>query len=177
MGVSGSGKSTVGRLLAERLGREYAEADDFHPEGNLAKMAAGQPLDDADRWPWLHTIAAWIDERHATGRPAVITCSALKRSYRELLTAGRPAVRLVYLRGSRELIAARLAERTGHFFPQKLLDSQFDALEEPGTDEAPVVVEVEVGPERIVRQVLRELSEPVTEPPSGGGAAADRAAP
>ncbi|MGY0235294.1 gluconokinase [Longispora urticae] len=157
MGVSGSGKTTVGAMLAGRLRWRYAEADDFHPAANVEKMAAGEPLTDADRWPWLEAIAAWMDERRAAGEPAVVTCSALKRSYRDLLRAGRPDVRLVYLRGDRELIAGRLLARHGHFFPDKLLASQFADLEEPGADEDPLVVPIEGTPDEIVDRIVAGL--------------------
>lgn len=141
-GVSGSGKSTIGSLLAQRLGWRYAEADDFHPEANLAKMVAGLPLDDADRRPWLANIAAWIDESTATGQPAVVSCSALKRAYRDVLRANRPNVRLIYLDADKQTIRARLSARRGHFFPAALLDSQFTVLEPPTDDEHPYRVPV-----------------------------------
>ncbi|MFD0688385.1 gluconokinase [Actinomadura fibrosa] len=156
-GVSGSGKSTVGRLLAERLGWEYAEADDFHPPANIAKMRGGTPLTDADRRPWLRAIAAWIDERIAAGRPGVVTCSALKRAYREPLAGGRPGVRLVMLDGDRDVIEARMKARKGHFFSADLLDSQFADLERPAPEEDVVIVPVEDGPEQIVDRILTEL--------------------
>lgn len=143
-GVSGSGKSTVGELLARRLGWAYAEADDFHPEENLAKMVAGHPLDDADRRPWLAAIGAWIDAASASGRPAVVSCSALKRAYRDQLRGGRPNVRLIYLDVDRQIIGARLAARRDHFFPAKLLDSQFADLEPPTDDERPYRVRITV---------------------------------
>lgn len=143
-GVSGSGKSTVGELLAQRLGWVYAEGDDFHPEANLAKMVAGHPLTDADRRPWLANIGAWIDKTTAAGQPAVVSCSALKRAYRDQLRDGRPNVRLVYLDADRQTITARLAARRGHFFPAKLLDSQFADLEPPTDDEHPYRVPMTV---------------------------------
>jgi gluconokinase len=136
-GVSGSGKSTVGEQLARRLGWQYAAADDFHPEENLAKMVAGHPLTDADRQPWLAGIGAWMDQTTAAGRPAVVSCSGLKRAYRDQLRGGRPNVRLIYLDADRETIRERLAARHGHFFPAKLLDSQFADLEPPTDDEHP----------------------------------------
>jgi gluconokinase len=140
-GVSGSGKSTVGTLLASRLGWQFADADGFHPAANVEKMRAGIPLTDADRWPWLRAIAAWMDQRVARGENAVITCSALKRSYRDLLLAGRPAARMVFLAPDREVLARRLAARHGHFFPEQLLGTQFDTLEPPEPDEGvPTVV-------------------------------------
>lgn len=143
-GVSGSGKSTVGELLARRLGWAYAEADDFHPEQNLAKMVAGHPLDDADRRPWLASIGAWMDAASAQGRPAVVSCSALKRAYRDQLRGSRPNVRLIYLDVDRQIIGARLARRRDHFFPAKLLDSQFADLEPPTDDERPYRVKITV---------------------------------
>src|SRR4051812_13765136 len=146
MGVSGSGKTTIGALLAGRMQWTYAEADDFHPPANVAKMAAGRPLDDEDRWPWLAAIGAWIDERRAAGEPGVVTCSALKRSYRDLLRQGRPEARVVYLHGSRELIAGRLVARHGHFFKAELLDTQFADLEEPAPDEDVLTVSVDGTP-------------------------------
>jgi gluconokinase len=159
MGVSGSGKTTVGAMLAGRLHWTYAEADDFHPPANIAKMAAGQPLTDEDRRPWLAAISAWIDKRIAAGEPGVVTCSALKRAYRDLLSAGRPEVRLVYLRGDRDLIAARLAARHGHFFRVELLDSQFAALEEPTPDEKVLVVPIAGTPEQIVEEIVARLGD------------------
>ena len=129
-GVSGSGKTTVGTMLAARLGWPFADGDSFHPAANIAKMRAGQPLTDADRWPWLAVIGAWIDERIAAGQSAVLACSALRRRYRAALLAGQ-AARMVFLQLSREQAAARLRARHGHFFPAKLLDSQFAVLEEP----------------------------------------------
>ncbi|MFG3346054.1 gluconokinase, GntK/IdnK-type [Streptomyces sp. NPDC048018] len=154
VGVSGSGKSTVGRLLAERLGWTYRDADAFHPEANRAKMAAGHALTDADRAPWLAAIARWMDEAIAAGRNAVVTCSALKRAYRDSLRTGRPGVLLVYLHGSPELLRSRLAGRHGHFFPSALLRSQLADLEEPMPDEHPLVVEVDQPPEAVVTGVL-----------------------
>ena len=155
-GVSGSGKSTVGELLARRLGWEYAEADDFHPEANLAKMVAGHPLDDADRRPWLANIGAWMDATSASGRPAVVNCSALKRSYRDRLLTGRPNVHLIYLDADRQTIVARLANRRGHFFPAKLLDSQFADLEPPTDDEHPYRVPMAVDSQ--AEQIVEHLA-------------------
>ena len=151
VGISGSGKTTVGLLLAERLGRPYRDADEFHSEANRAKMEAGHALTDTDREPWLDAIGAWMDREIAARRPAVIGCSALKRAYRDQLLAGRPGVRLVYLHGSRELIRSRLAARRGHFFPSGLLDSQFADLQEPEPDEHPLVVEIDQPPEAVAR--------------------------
>ena len=163
MGVSGSGKTTVGAMLAGRLHWVYAEADDFHPLANIEKMAAGHPLTDEDRRPWLAAIGAWMDKQIEAGQPGVVTCSALKRTYRDQLRAGRPGVRLVYLRGSRELIAARLASRHGHFFHSEMLDSQFRDLEEPTPDEDVLVVPINGFPEDIVAEILRQIGSHGTE--------------
>ena len=157
MGVSGSGKTTVAALLAGRLGWEFEDGDDFHPPANVAKMAGGTPLTDTDRWPWLDSMAAWIDATRATGRRGVLACSALKRAYRQVLVGNRPDVRLVYLKGSKELIGARQSARQGHFMPPGLLDSQFAALEEPGPDEDPLVASVEPRPQQVVQDVAAQL--------------------
>jgi gluconokinase len=139
-GVSGSGKTTVGTLVAARLGWQFADADAFHPAANIAKMAAGIPLTDADRAPWLHAIEAWMDERIARGESAVVTCSALKRAFRDELLDGRPQTRMIFLSASRDEADRRLASRPGHFFPAKLVGTQFDALEPPQPDEPRVTV-------------------------------------
>lgn len=141
MGVAGSGKSTVGRALAQTLGWPFQEGDDLHPPENVARMRAGVPLTDADRVPWLEAIGAWIDGQAAVRAPGVVTCSALKSRYRAVLTGGRPQVRIVYLRGSAGLIAGRIAGRPGHFMPASLLDSQFATLEEPAAWEHVLTVE------------------------------------
>jgi ribose 5-phosphate isomerase A len=142
MGVSGSGKTTIARTLAARLGWAFQEGDALHPEENVAKMHAGIPLTDADRQPWLERVAAWIDDQRANKQPGIITCSALKRAYRRIIVGDRPEVRLVYLRGGRDLIAKYLAGRAGHFMPPSLLQSQIDTLEEPGPDEDPLTVDI-----------------------------------
>jgi len=161
MGVSGAGKSTVGRLTATRLDCPFRDADSFHPPANIAKMARGAPLTDADRWPWLQAIAAWIGEHRAAGTTCVATCSALKRAYRDLVTEGqRPDVRLVYLKGDMALIEARLAARRWHFMPPALLRSQFDALEEPGDEERAMVMSIDERPEEIAESVLAALRIP-----------------
>jgi gluconokinase len=157
MGVSGSGKSTVGTLLALRLRWEFEDADWFHPASNVDKMHAGIALTDEDRWPWLDAIAAWTDDTRRAGRHGVIACSALKRSYRDVLIGDRKDVRLVYLRGDETLIARRIATRHEHFMPRSLLHSQFGALEEPGPDESPVIVSIEPEPREIVAQILSAL--------------------
>ena len=134
-GVSGSGKTTVGALLAGRLGWRFADADDFHPAANVAKMRAGIPLTDEDRRPWLRAIVGWMDEHISRGESAVVGCSALRRSYRDQLLGGRPEARMVFLATDRGVLSRRLAARVGHFFPETLLASQLAALEPPGPDE------------------------------------------
>jgi gluconokinase len=138
MGVSGSGKSTVGAALAQRLRVPFVDADALHPPANIAKMTAGEPLDDGDRYPWLEQVGEWL-AGHPDG--GVVSCSALKRKYRDQLRAHRPGVEFLYLSASPELIARRLADRSGHFMPAALLQSQFDALEPLGADEAAVTVD------------------------------------
>jgi carbohydrate kinase (thermoresistant glucokinase family) len=158
MGVSGAGKSTVGRLIAARLDCPFRDADSFHPKTNIEKMASGQPLTDEDRWPWLRAIAAWIGEHRTAGTTCVVTCSALKRVYRDLVTGDQRAdVRLVYLRGDIALIEARLKSRTGHFMPPALLRSQFDALEEPRADEHAITVSIDEVPEEIADDAIKAL--------------------
>lgn len=157
MGVSGSGKTTVAALLAGRLGWEYEDGDDFHPPENVAKMRSGTPLTDADRWPWLQAIAGWIDATRSGGRHGVVACSALRRAYRDVLLGDRPDVRLVYLQGDKQLIAARQAARLNHYMPATLVDSQFAALEEPMPDEHPIVVSVAPRPLDIVQAVVAHL--------------------
>jgi carbohydrate kinase (thermoresistant glucokinase family) len=157
MGVSGSGKTTVASELARRLGWPFAEADLFHSPQNVAKMRAGTPLDDADRWPWLHAIARWIDERIAAGENGVVTCSALKRAYREILAGTRSEVRIVYLQGRVGLIASRMALRVDHYMPVALLESQFQALEEPTPQEGVLVLPIEADPAHIVDRIIATL--------------------
>ena len=157
MGVSGSGKTTIASMLAHRLHWEFQDADWFHPPVNLEKMRSGTPLTDSDRLAWLQAIAGWIAGARNAGRRGVIACSALKRSYRNVLTVESSDVRIVYLKGSRELIAPRMAARGGHFMPLTLLDDQFATLEEPGPDENPIVVSIDVPPREIVDTVVREL--------------------
>jgi gluconokinase len=157
MGVSGSGKTTIATLLCERLHWELADADSFHSAANVAKMSRGIPLTDDDRWPWLQAIAAWIDSVRAAGRHGVIGCSALKRSYRDILIGGRKDVRLVYLKGDIDLIAQRMKLRHGHFMPVALLQSQLDTLEEPGPDEHPITVSIDADPPAIVTEIIARL--------------------
>ena len=147
MGVSGSGKSTVGAALAQRLRVQFADADDFHPPANIAKMTAGEPLDDGDRYPWLEKVGEWLAGHRDGG---VVSCSALKRKYRDQLRAHCPGVEFLYLSASPELIAGRLAARSGHFMPAALLRSQFDALEPFGADEAGVTVDAGQGVDAII---------------------------
>ncbi|MGW0944659.1 gluconokinase [Streptomyces sp. NPDC002623] len=156
MGVAGTGKTTIGPLLAARLGVPYAEGDDFHPQANIAKMSAGTPLDDDDRWPWLDAIGAWADGRAGLG--GVVSCSALKRSYRDRLRASAPGVVFVHLAGDRALIEDRMAHRQGHFMPTALLDSQFATLQPLQADEAGVVVDVSGSPEDIAGRAMTALA-------------------
>ena len=159
MGVTGSGKSTLGEVLAARLGWPFKEGDDLHPLGNIDKMRHGVPLDDADRIPWLRAIAEWIDRWRHDGSPGVISCSALKRAYRSRLDAGRPQVIFVYLQGDAATLAARLAARRGHFMPPSLLTSQLAALEPPDADEPAVTVPIEGSVDQQVADTLRQLTE------------------
>jgi gluconokinase/shikimate kinase len=170
MGVSGSGKSTVGALLAGRLGWDFEEGDELHPAANVAKMAAGLPLDDEDRWPWLAKVAQWIVAHTSTGRPGVITCSALKHSYRDVLRGEH--VVFVYLAGTREQIARRLAKRHGHFMPASLLDSQFDALEPPTSDENAITVNLADGADGVAAvtdEIMTRLGLTPSSPSDSGG--------
>ncbi|MDK1472722.1 gluconokinase [Streptomyces sp. 549] len=155
MGVSGTGKTTFGSLLAARLDVPYAEADDFHPPANIAKMSVGVALDDDDRRPWLDAVGAWARSRDGLG--GVVSCSALKRAYRDRLRAVAPNVFFVHLAGDRSLIAARLHGRTGHFMPPDLLDSQFAALEPLGDDERGVTLSVEAEPPTLTERALGVL--------------------
>jgi len=157
MGVSGSGKSTIADKLAERLSWKYEDGDKFHPLSNVAKMSAGQPLTDEDRWPWLQAIADEIDRVCKARERAVIACSALKRVYRDILVHGRNDVRIIFLKGTQELIAGRLNLRKGHFMPPGLLASQFKTLEPPGTDENPVTVSIDASVDAIVDDIVRQL--------------------
>ena len=157
MGVSGCGKTTIAAGIAEHTGWVLLEGDSFHPVSNISKMSAGIPLTDEDRWPWLRAIAAKAHELHAQGLSCVVACSALKRSYRDVLLEDRSDTILVYLRGSKELIADRLAHRHGHFMPPGLLDSQFATLQEPTADEQAIVADVEPPPDVLIDIVVTAI--------------------
>ncbi|TXL78807.1 ribose-5-phosphate isomerase RpiA [Vineibacter terrae] len=157
MGVSGSGKSTIAQELAARLGWAFEEGDALHPESNVAKMHAAIALTDEDRQPWLARVAAWIDGQRDRKQPGIITCSALKRSYRRIIIGDRPEVRLVYLRGGHDVIAEHLAGRSGHFMPASLLQSQIDTLEEPSADEDPLTVDVGPPAGQVAEEIIRRL--------------------
>lgn len=158
MGVSGSGKTTVAALLAGRLGWELGDADDWHSPANVRKMHGGTPLTDDDRWPWLASIAAWIDATRSTGQHAILACSALKRAYRDVLIGNRHDVRLVYLRGEEALIQERQAARLNHYMPASLVHSQFEALQVPGADENPLIVDVVLPARNVVNQIVERLA-------------------
>ncbi|MEU1303245.1 gluconokinase [Streptomyces shenzhenensis] len=156
MGVAGTGKTTIGPLLAARLGVPYAEGDDFHPPANIAKMSAGTPLDDADRWPWLDAIGGWAHGRAGLG--GVVSSSALKRSYRDRLRAAAPGIVFVHLTGDRALIEDRMSHRQGHFMPTALLDSQFATLQPLEPDEPGVTVDVSGSPDEITERAVAALA-------------------
>jgi carbohydrate kinase (thermoresistant glucokinase family) len=162
MGVSGSGKSTIAEELSARLGWPFEEGDSLHPESNIAKMHAGILLTDADRLPWLERVAGWVDGQRSKKQPGIITCSALKRSYRQIIIGDRPEVRLVYLRGGRDLIDEHLAGRDGHFMPAALLRSQIDTLEEPDPSEDPLTVDVGPSATQVAHEIIRLLGNTVT---------------
>jgi carbohydrate kinase (thermoresistant glucokinase family) len=156
MGVTGAGKSTIAEALNRQLGWNFQEGDDLHPAANIAKMHAGMPLTDADRAPWLAAAKAWIDARLAAAEPGLITCSALKRSYRDFLVAGRPTVRILYLRADRATLESHLAHRTGHFMPPSLLQSQLNTLEEPAPDEHAITVQLRDTVEETVAEAAKD---------------------
>ena len=171
MGVSGSGKSTVMARMVAQLGWGSAEADDFHPAPNVAKMAAGHPLTDEDRWPWLRALATWIGEREAAGENVVATCSALKRVYRDLLRDGHPSVRFVHLVVDPEVVERRMTERRGHYMPPSLLGSQLETLEALQPDEPGLVVSGELPPDQIVNEIaacLRSMKNRRRQPHEAG---------
>lgn len=157
MGVAGSGKTTIGQLLAERLGVPYAEADSFHPPANVAKMASGQALDDDDRYPWLAAIAEWIKAHGCDGEGGVVSCSALTYRYRDLLRQAYAEVWFLHLDADRDLIIRRVSGRSDHFMPASLVDSQFQALEPLRPDEAGTVVNASASPDDIVRTAVARL--------------------
>lgn len=156
-GVAGSGKTTVGTMLAGRLDWRYADADGFHPQANVAKMRAGIPLTDEDRVPWLRAIGAWMDDLIAAGQSGVVTCSALKRAYRDQLLSGRPAATIVFLQVSRDVLVRRLTARLGHFFPEELLESQLRTLEPPAPGERVLTLPADDDPARIVAEIVAHV--------------------
>ena len=157
MGVSSSGKTTVAKALAEKHGWPFEEGDTLHPDPNVEKMSRGVPLTDSDRWPWLDKVAEWIDAQRRSGQSGVITCSLLKRAYRDKVIGDKPDVRLMFLDGDHDLLAKRMARRVGHFMPTSLLDSQFATLEVPVPEERPIVVEVEGTIDEMVADAERKL--------------------
>jgi gluconokinase len=157
MGVSGSGKSTVAVGLVDRLGWEFAEGDDFHPRENVEKMRSGRPLDDDDRWPWLRTLAAWIGEHERAGKSVVVTCSALKRSYRDLLCDGHPSVWFAHVTTDADLLRERVEGRTGHYMPSSLLESQLATLQPLQDDEPGASIPGEGSPDDVVDALLAAL--------------------
>jgi gluconokinase len=159
MGVSGVGKTTVALLLAERLAVPFAEGDDMHPPANIARMSAGTPLDDADRQPWLEAVGGWLHGQRASGAGGVVTCSALRRRYRDTLRAACPEAWFLQLSGSRGLVSERLDRRSGHFMPGSLLGSQYEALEPLAADEHGLVLDVGPGPAELAEAAARALGE------------------
>ncbi len=157
MGVSGSGKSTVAAGLVDRLGWEFAEGDEFHPPANVEKMRSGRPLDDDDRWPWLRRLADWIGEHEQAGRSVVVTCSALRRSYRDLLRDGHPSVWFAHVTADADLIRDRMQRRTGHYMPASLLDSQLATLEPLQPDEPGASISGAGRPDEVVAELLSVL--------------------
>jgi len=157
MGVSGSGKTTVGKGIAERLHWRFQEGDELHPRANVEKMSRGEPLTDEDRWPWLEAIGAWLDTRGDAGESAVLTCSALRRTYRDRLRSGRPGVRFCHVDVDADTLQERLKRRRGHYMPASLLASQLATLEPLGEDEPGVVVAAEGDPAQVLAEALRGL--------------------
>jgi gluconokinase len=178
MGVSGSGKSTVAALLSERLGWAFEEGDSLHPAANVEKMAAGIPLTDEDRWPWLAKVADWIDNRLDAGENGIITCSALKRSYRNVLNRRGSGVEFVYLAVGKAELEERVEHRPGHFMPASLLDSQLETLEPPTPSEPAIQVDAGVDSQLVADRVLRQLglhAQPLKKPSAKPAAAAPKA--
>jgi gluconokinase len=169
MGVSGVGKTSVAAAIVTRTGWTFAEGDDLHPEANRAKMAAGTPLDDEDRWPWLRRVAAWIGAQEAAGRDAVVTCSALKRSYRDLLRDGHPSVRFVHLLAPPELLQSRVDNRHGHYMPPALLGSQLATLEPLLPDEPGFAVDTDRSPTDVADDVLTRIAAERSTPDAPSG--------
>lgn len=167
MGVSGVGKSTVAKGLSTVLGWTYAEGDAFHSEANVAQMSAGTPLTDDDRWPWLRSIGAWMDGQIAEGRPSVVTCSALRRVYRDLLREGRPEVTFCHLVAGEDLVSDRVGHRSDHYMPASLLRSQYDTLEPLEPDEPGVDVPVDGTAAEVLRRALAALDLPHPDPTGG----------
>ena len=162
MGVSGSGKSTVAEGLSTVLGCEFAEGDAFHPDANVEKMRTGTPLTDEDRWPWLEAIGEWISGKESRGESAVVTCSALRRVYRDLLRRGRPHVRFLHVTAESDVIPARMEHRPGHYMPPSLLASQLATLEPLGDDEPGVVITTDGTPAQVLDRALDALGQPRT---------------
>ncbi|MCM0678849.1 gluconokinase [Micromonospora phytophila] len=160
MGVSGAGKTTVARGISAGTGLTFAEADEFHSPANVARMRAGEPLDDAARMPWLRDLAGWMAARAAEGVSTVLACSALRRSYRDLLRQGAPGVEFVHLDGSAEVIRDRMALRAGHYMPASLLESQLATLEQPDPDESVLVLDVSLTPDELVDAAVWKLGLP-----------------
>ena len=168
-GVAGSGKSTIGRMLAVQMGWTFEDSDLLHSTADIAKMMSGVPLTDADRWPWLHSVATWIDQQIAAGKSSVVACSALKRSYRDFLQEGRPDLRIVLLDVDQATLSARLTGRHDHFFPKKLLQSQLAALEMPTPDEHVLVVPPVGTPADMVGKIIDGLGLTPRSPGSTAG--------
>ncbi|QOC91787.1 gluconokinase [Micromonospora craniellae] len=173
MGVSGAGKTTVAQGVAALTGLVFAEADEFHSESNVARMSAGVPLDDDARWPWLRALAGWMAERHRAGVSTVLACSALKRSYRDVLRQGPPSVDFVHLDGPTETIRQRMSLRAGHYMPASLLDSQTATLEPLWRDERGVVLDLQLSTGELIEAAVRRLGLPVRDLAAGVPATAE----
>jgi gluconokinase len=177
MGVSGTGKTTIGRELARQQGWEFAEGDQFHPAANVSKMRQGIPLDDDDRWPWLHKIADWIGEQEAAGQGAVVACSALKRTYRDLLASGHPSVWFAHLTAPEAELDRRLRSRPGHYMPASLLPSQLQTLQPLQPDEAGAVFDDSGGVENLIARITAAMPRPEGTAPAGAAAESAAAQP